>query len=68
MLKKKLGLNAIEESWFIGGRLAISFKIPSTLIIPEGCERIGVNVLYGCRKLREVIIPKSVERIGIGAF
>lgn len=68
MLKKRLGINAIEKSWFVGGRLATNFKIPSTLNIPEGCESIGLNVFYGCWRLREVIIPDSVKVIGIGAF
>ena len=68
MLKKKLGLNAIEKGWYVGGRLTTNFKIPSTLIIPEGCEKIGLNVFYGCWRLREVIIPNSVKVIEIGAF
>lgn len=63
MLKKRLGLEAIERS-----RLFSSIKIPSSLIIPEGCVRIGNWAFWGCRWLKEVIIPKSVVEIGMCAF
>ena len=45
MLKKRLGLEAIErDNSFTGGvSVKTYFKIPSTLIIPEGCEKIGAG-------------------------
>ena len=67
MLRKKLGVEAIEAEktiWSLRGY----FKIPSTLIIPEGCKRIGSSAFNGCSGLREVIIPKSVDVIRDGAF
>lgn len=64
MLKKKLGINAIERIKFISSY----FKIPPTLTIPEGCVKVGVGAFYDCWKLREVIIPKSVEWIENSAF
>lgn len=64
MLKKRLGIEAIEREKF----LEIYFKIPSTLIIPEGCWEIGQYAFRGCRWLEKVIIPKSVERVGDCAF
>lgn len=44
------------------------FKIPSTLIILEGCVKIGIWAFVGYKKLKKVVIPKSVEDIGDGAF
>lgn len=64
MLKKKLGINAIEMKC----DLVSYFKIPSTLVIPEGCKWIGVHSFSGCRKLKKVIIPESVEWIASFAF
>ena len=64
MLKKKLGLEGIETiypSYYY-------LKVPSTLIIPEGCVDIGSRVFKGCRWLEKVVIPKSVKRIGNEAF
>ena len=64
MLKKKLGIEAIERD----GCKRTCFKISSTLIIPEGCVKIGMCAFWGCKKLREVTIPKSVQGIGYNAF
>ena len=66
MLRKRLGLNAIEGNADVV--ICHYFKIPSTLIIPEGCEKIGDNVFWGCRNLKDVVIPESVKRIGNSAF
>lgn len=69
MLKKRLGLNAIERDWFTGGKyISNCFKIPSTLTIPENCKYIGLNAFHSCLGLRKVIISRSVVEIGIGAF
>jgi len=38
------------------------------LIIPEGCERIGVCAFWSCWELERVVIPESVEWIGSHAF
>ena len=68
MLKKKLGLEAIErdfEAW--RKYMSAYFKVPSTLAIPDGCERIG-KYAFLCSRLEEVIIPKSVYVIRVGAF
>lgn len=66
MLKKKIGLEVIERGW--SGHYGIGYyKIPSTLIIPENCERIGPYT-FSCSKLRKVIIPESVDWIGLAAF
>lgn len=67
MLRKKLGIECIERNWK-EKYISSYFKIPSTLIIPEGCVRVGKSGFWGCEKLREVIIPKSVEEIGYRAF
>lgn len=64
MLKKKLGIEGIETiypSYYY-------LKIPSTLIIPEGCVNIGSRVFAGCEWLEKVEIPGSVEKIGDCAF
>ena len=64
MLKKKLGINAIESDW----SLHRYFKISSTLIISEECVRIGWSSFWRCERLKKVIIPESVKRIGFVAF
>ena len=68
MLKKKLGINAIERDWNWTRELTCRFKISSTLIIPDDCKRIGCAAFYCCRKLKKVVIPKSVEWIDYDAF
>lgn len=69
MLKKKLGLNAIEKNWEqISLRVRNIYKIPSTLIIPESCRKIGDWAFWRCGELREVGIPGSVKEIGEHAF
>lgn len=68
MLKKRLGVNAIERGQFCLSSLKDYFKIPTTLIIPEGCRVIGDHAFRDRHKLEEVIIPKSVEWIGNYAF
>lgn len=67
MLKKKLGAEAIEidQYWCVLGNY---FKIPSTLIIPEVCEKIGANAFQCCPGLKKVVIPENVEEIGRSAF
>lgn len=68
MLKKRLGINAIERNWTMGKNSSNCFKIPSTLIIPEGCWEIGIAAFYGCWWLEEVRIPGSVDWIWSSAF
>ena len=70
MLKKKLGIEAIEKNWdFIRAiHVHTYFKVSSTLIIPEACKKIGEYSFYNCERLKEVIIPGKVERIGDCAF
>lgn len=67
VLKKKLGLEAIEICYRLGSR-RLYFKIPSSLTIPEGCVRIGNWAFNGCYNLKEVKIPESVERLGYATF
>lgn len=71
MLKKRLGAEIIERNWFYAiDNLEDYSKIPSTLIIPEGCERIGDCAFIECENLREVIIPeKCAQRLKyVGGF
>ena len=68
MLKKRLGVEAIERNWYVGGRLAINFKIPSILTIPKSVKWIGGFAFCDCWWLEEVVIPVSVEYIGDYAF
>lgn len=69
MLKKRLGIEAIERDWenFLGN-LIYCYKISSTLIIPEGCRVIGERSFENCVRLKEVKIPESVKEIGDFAF
>jgi len=68
MLKKRLGVEGIEKDWWSNENLINYFKIPSPLIIPDGCEKIGRYAFCNCWKLKKVIIPKSVKIIGDCAF
>lgn len=72
MLKKKLGVEAIELNWKrkmkYTDRISDFYKIPTTLIIPEGCEKVGAEAFYCCWRLKNVEIPESVERIEEAAF
>ena len=69
MLKKKLGTEAIERNWSVRHNCLIDyFKIPPTLIIPEGCKRIGESAFYYCQNLEEVEISEGVEVISEWAF
>ena len=75
MLKKRLGIEAIEIDWhcvYIGTRyegcIEDYYKIPSTLNIPEGCKKIGMYAFWKCKKLKKVRIPGSVKTIEMNAF
>ena len=69
MLKKKLGIEAIERNWNLHYHLSNHyFKIPSILVIPEGCEKIGNFAFYECNRLKEVVISMNVKKINFGAF
>lgn len=70
MLKKRLGAEIIERNWFYAiDSLEDYSKIPSTLIIPENCERIGDCAFIECENLKEVIFPeKCVKLIGYASF
>lgn len=47
MLKKRLGAEAIEMGWPDDDcNLEDYYKVPSSLIIPEGCEKVGRRVFY----------------------
>lgn len=64
--KKKLGIEGIEREWSLS--LSIYYKISSTLIIPEGCEKIGFAAFRGCKELKSVVIPGNVKTIQNFAF
>jgi len=68
MLKKRLGIEAIERDWNVIFKSNHYFKIPSTLIISDSCEKIGKFAFYECDKLKEVVISGSVKKINIDAF
>lgn len=69
MLKKKLGINAIERDWSNDfSSLKNYFKVSTLIIIPEGCVEIGECAFWRCDKVREVVIPESVEVIRFKAF
>lgn len=68
MLKKKLGIEAIERDWSWKYKIVSYFKISSTLTIPDSCERIGGSAFYECDRLKEVVISEGVKSIGCRAF
>lgn len=68
MLKKRLGIEAFERDWCWNNRLVNYFKVSLTLIIPESVGKIGLDAFCCCRKLKKVVIPKSVKRIEDNAF
>ena len=68
MLKKRLGIEAIETDWYSDEKLINYFKIPSTLIIPDGCNEIGDYAFRDCKELKKVIFSNNLEYIWPGAF
>ena len=68
MLKKKLGAEALELNWSWEKNLTNHFKIPSTLIIPDGVKRIGSYAFWRCSEIKAVYIPKNIKSIGWRAF
>ena len=36
--------------------------------IPEGTQTIGAFAFYGCTRLQEIFLPKSVTFIGMNSF
>ena len=72
MLKKKLGLEAIEINWQRKmkntDQISDFYKIPPTLIIPEGCEEIGMRAFRDCKVLERLKIPGSVKKIEVWSF
>ena len=69
MLKKKLGIEAIESDWPNEGEEVDNFfKISPKLTIPEGCEKIGFGAFCDCWELKKIEIPEGVESIGSSAF
>ena len=66
MLKKKIGVEGIEGNYLDSA--ADFYKIPSTLIIPGDCERVGYRAFFHCLGLNKVVIPESVMEIGDSAF
>ena len=69
MLKKRLGLEAIEERWSSPKKIRRYYKIQSTtLVIPDGCEWIGYRAFKDCTCLEKVVISDGVKRIGSYAF
>lgn len=67
MLKKRLGIEGIEKSWK-ANNIYYYYKIPSTLIIPEGCREIGMQAFQDCNVLEKLKIPGSVKSIGVWSF
>lgn len=67
MLKKRLGAEGIEKVWN-EDHISYYYKIPSSLIIPEGCVKVGDCAFLECRRLKKVSIPGSVKKINYGAF
>lgn len=68
MLKKKLGIEAIEDRDWSVDFISNYYKIPSTLVIPDGCKKIENYAFCDCWEIKKVEIPESVEIIGYAAF
>ena len=68
MLKKRLGIEAIERDWGNRKFIPSCFKIPSSLTIPEGCVKIGMQAFQDCKVLERLKIPGSVKSIGVWSF
>lgn len=66
MLKKKLGIEAIEEDWEYDC-IYNYYKISSTLIIPEGNKRIGNSAFWGCDKATIILKKPRSEFKFIGS-
>jgi len=69
MLKKRLGVEAVEKDWPNDNEnFKDYFKVSLTLTIPDGCEKIGKSAFVNCISLKEVVISEGVELIGRCAF
>lgn len=69
MLRKRLGIEAIERDWtHCIGNVGHYFKIPSTLIVPKSVKRIGGWAFWCCGELEEVVMSDGIEEIGDHAF
>lgn len=68
MLKKRLGIEAIETDWYSDEKLINYFKIPSILTIPKDVEVIGDYAFRDCKELKKVIFSNNLECIWPGAF
>lgn len=56
MLKKKLGIEGIERRL-----VRYYYKIPSTLVIPGDCKKIGKSAFYSCESA-DVLIMTSERK------
>ena len=50
------------------GEFAFARTPLTSIVIPEGVEKIGYGAFYHCDSLREVSIPDSVQEISASAF
>ena len=57
-----VGIKRIEKKAFKG------CKLLSRVEIELGCERIVAHAFAGCPSLTEVTLPRTVKRLGFGAF
>lgn len=55
------GITYIEDGVFAGSEI-------ESITIPEGVTGIGDYAFYGASKLKSVILPSTLEKIGKGAF
>ena len=43
-------------------------QLTGRVVIPDGVRELRAGSFDGCRKMTEIVLPKTVERIGRGAF
>lgn len=58
----------VEEGITEIGDFAFARSSLTSIVIPEGVEKIGYGAFYHCDSLTEVTIPSSVKEIGANAF
>ena len=64
----ELDFSECRDLQMVGDRVGIGCDQLKTIKFPDGLENIGYNAFKSCERLSEVVIPKTVRRIGDGAF
>ena len=63
-----LQYNVLPETKYLAPKCWENLFLTRKITLPDGLLEIGDNAFAGCKNLMEVNIPRTVRRIGSGAF